>query len=110
MRAGMGMESREIEERAGTWLAKRESGNWTAEDEVLLTRWLDASIANRVAFLRQEAAWEQALRLQALKGHTTPGTVPSPENWRLTPFVSDGPAYRSETAHTGTVPSRRRWI
>lgn len=82
--------SREIEERAGTWLAKRESGNWSAEDELRFTQWLDTSIANRVAFLRQEAAWEQALRLQALKGSAKPGTVPSPESWRLTPFVSDG--------------------
>lgn len=85
--------SREIEERAGAWLAKRESGNWSAEDEARFTQWLNASTANRVAFLRQEGAWEHALRLQALRGHTPPGTVPSPEEWRLVPFVSGGAAH-----------------
>jgi transmembrane sensor len=112
--------SREIEERAGMWLAKRESGSWSAEDEARFKHWLDASTANRVAFLRQEGAWEHALRLQALRGHTPPGTVPSPDEWRLSPFVSDGsarlrphdPEARPETIDTGTVvaASHRRWI
>jgi transmembrane sensor len=82
--------SREIEERAGAWLARRESGDWSAEDEARFSEWLNASTANRVAFLRQEAAWEHALRLQALRGRTPPGSVPSPDDWRLSPFVSDG--------------------
>jgi transmembrane sensor len=98
--------TREIEERAGTWLAKRESGNWSAEDEACFTQWLNASTANRVAFLRQEAAWEHALRLQALRGRTPPGTVPSPDDWRLSPFVSDGVsdprAHEPQTTGAGT--------
>ncbi len=80
----------ETETRAGAWLAKRESGRWSAEDQARLTQWLNASIANRVAYLRQEAAWEYALRLQALKGTTPHGKVPTPEDWKLTPFFSDG--------------------
>ncbi len=87
----MGMESSiEIEERAGAWLSKRESGHWSAEDQAHLTQWLNACTANRVAYLRQEAAWEYALRLQALKGNTPRGEIPSPEDWRLSPFFSDG--------------------
>jgi transmembrane sensor len=82
--------SRDIEERAGAWLARRESGSWSDEDRLRFTQWLNASTENRVAFLRQEAAWEYALRLQALRGNTPPGAVPSPEGWRLSPFVSDG--------------------
>jgi transmembrane sensor len=114
--------SREIEERAGAWLAKRESGNWSAEDEARFTQWLNASTANRVAFLRQEGAWEHALRLQALRGHTPPGTVPSPDDWRLSPFVSDGVVHphshngsqrspnAGEDVDAGSVHTRRQWI
>lgn len=81
--------SREIEERAGAWLARRESGNWDADDEASLNQWLNASTANKVAFLRLEGAWERALRLQALKGTTPSGAVPSPDGWRLSPFIGD---------------------
>jgi transmembrane sensor len=80
--------SHDIEARAGAWLARRESGNWSAEDQARLQRWLEQSTANRVAFLRLEAAWERAGRLQALKGSTPAGTVPSPEEWRLSPFIA----------------------
>jgi transmembrane sensor len=84
------MDSRDIEARAGEWLARRESGEWSAEDESRFQEWLNDSTANRVAYLRLEGAWERASRLQALKGHTPAGAVPSPEDWRLEPFVSDG--------------------
>lgn len=97
--------SHEVEARAGAWLAKRESGNWSADDEARFTQWLNASTGNRVAFLRQEGAWEHASRLRALKGDTAPGTLPAPESWRLNPFVSDG-----STRAAGTVATTsRRW-
>ncbi len=113
--------SREIEERAGAWLAKRESGNWSAEDEARFTQWLNTSTANRVAFLRQEGMREHALRLQALRGHTPPGHVPSPDDWRLSPFISDGVAdahshnaaqasLEAKPIDTGAVHTRRGWI
>lgn len=102
--------SREIEERAGTWLAKRESGDWSAEDELRFTQWLDASTANRVAFLRQEGAWEHAVRLQALRGHTPLESVPSPDDWRLSPFVNHGaPQLHPRDAERRTR-SRRPWV
>jgi len=113
--------SREIEERASAWLVKRESGTWSAEDEARLKQWLNAATANRVAFLRQEGAWEHAQRLQALRGHTPPGSVPSPDDWRLSPFISDGAAdpgshnveqrpVGAETGNAGTVRTRREWL
>jgi len=111
--------SREIEARASEWLVRRESGNWSAEEEARFTQWLNASIAHRVAFLRQEGAWEHAQRLQALRGHTPPGSVPSPDDWRLSPFVSDGVADPGshnagqksiEASNTGAVRTRREWL
>jgi transmembrane sensor len=101
--------SRDIEERAGTWLARRESGNWSTEDELRFTQWLNASTANRVAFLRQEGAWEHALRLRALRGGTPPGTVPSPDDWRLSPFVGGGlPQARPHDPEGGSIQIPRR--
>ncbi|MBL8268609.1 FecR family protein [Steroidobacter sp.] len=102
--------SHDIEVRAGSWLAKRESGKWSAEDEARFQQWLEASIANRVAFLRQEGAWEHASRLQALKGDSAPGTLPSPDSWRLSPFVSDGSTRsQSPDAKAKSIESSRRW-
>lgn len=62
----------QIEERAAAWLAKRDSGDWTVADEDALQHWLTASTANRVAYLRLEAAWEAAGRLQVFAGAHVP--------------------------------------
>jgi len=76
----------QIEERAAEWLAKRDSANWSASDEAALDAWLEQSTLHVVAFVRLEAAWNQALRLKALSASVPPGTVPLPEEWQLTPF------------------------
>ncbi|HEX7115089.1 MAG TPA: FecR domain-containing protein [Steroidobacter sp.] len=70
---------REIEDRATELLQRRECGNWSREDEAELTRWLEESTANRVAFLRAEAAWEAMGRLKALGAGLLRRTVPTPE-------------------------------
>jgi transmembrane sensor len=69
--------SQPIEERAGAWLLKRESGDWSDVDQAQLTQWLEATALNRVAFLRLEAGWEEANRLKALGAGFPRGTVPS---------------------------------
>lgn len=113
------MESRtQIEDRAAEWLAKRDSGEWNDADRAHLTEWLDASTAHRVAFLRLEAAWEEALRLKALTAGLPHGTVPPPGQWRHTPFFErqrpeterDIPAeLRPEALRDSTfIPSRVR--
>lgn len=106
----------EIEERASVWLARRESGEWSAEDEARFIEWLNASTAHRVAFLRQEAAWEHAQRLQALRGDMPVGKVPSPQDWLRSPFFADAdlPAPEREpdasVGAAGARTSRLRWI
>ncbi len=80
------MDSREyIEQQAAEWLAKRDSGRWSSEDESALSAWLAASTANMVEFLRLEAAWDEANRLQAMAAGLEPGTMPSLETWRSAP-------------------------
>jgi transmembrane sensor len=79
-----------IEERAAAWLAQRDSGRWTAEDERALEEWLHASTAHEVAFIRLEASWNEALRLKALGAGAERGTLPSPDEWQLSPFFDSG--------------------
>jgi len=58
--------SRQIEQTAADWLARRESDHWDRVQQGRLDAWLDQSVAHRVAFLRLEAAWQESGRLAAL--------------------------------------------
>lgn len=78
--------SRQIEDTAAAWLARRDSEEWTRAEETALDEWLSASTAHEVAFLRLEAAWEQAHRLQALGAGAPPGVIPPAGQWRVSPL------------------------
>lgn len=81
MKANQGMDSsNQIEESAAAWLARRDGGAWSDADQRSLTQWLQASTAHRVAFIRLEAAWNQARRLKALGAGAQPGVVPAPSH------------------------------
>lgn len=56
----------EIEEFAAQWILRAEQENWTQEDQAELTRWLEASLANKAAYWRLEHVWKQSDRLAAL--------------------------------------------
>lgn len=77
---------KEIEDHAAAWLAKRDGGNWSSEDQAQLAHWLENSIAHRVAFLRLEDVWDETRRLRALSAGRMPGIVPPPGKWRTPPF------------------------
>lgn len=95
---------RAIEERAARWLARRDSDEWTNEDQTGLTEWLNESTAHRVAFLRLESAWEGARRARAL-GSPSPGVVPPPRKWRMSPFFhSVAPETAGSRAHRRSFP------
>jgi transmembrane sensor len=76
----------EIEEAASNWLICRESGKWAETDQARFEQWLDASTANRVAFLRLELAWEDSARLKALGAGVPRDQLPPLGQWTLTPF------------------------
>src|ERR1700761_4701168 len=82
-----------IEDQAAAFLQKRDVGPWTQADEAELSAWLEASTAQRVAYLRTEAAWESMGRLKALGAGLPQRQVPEPEviDAGLTPRPS-GPA------------------
>lgn len=113
--------SRQIEDRAAAWLAKRDSGEWSESDQVELDRWLTTT-AHRVAYVRLATVWNQTHRLQALGAGTEPGVVPPPGQWRLSPFLeaaenrAEGSEERAESVEAAlrepepARPTRRVFI
>lgn len=67
-----------IDELASDWLAQRDSGNWTDEDQRRFDQWLDESPLHRVAYLRIEHAWERSERLTVLGAGIPPGAAAPP--------------------------------
>ena len=76
--------SRQIELTAADWLARRESGDWSADDGARLEAWLAAATAHRVAFLRLEAAWVESGRLKALAAGRAQSGPPARGPWATT--------------------------
>ena len=74
-------DSAAIEATAADWFAKREAGQWRAEDQAHLEAWLDASTANRIAYIRLQTAWERSGRLKALGAGVPAGTIPPRDSW-----------------------------
>jgi len=101
------MSLRQIEESAAVWLARRDSGNWSETDQADLNEWLRASTANRISFLRLEAAWAEAGRLKALGAGLPLDQVPAPG------ALSNNPFSKSEagTALPLSAPNKnqQRW-
>lgn len=100
------MDSRTIEDEAAAWLIRRDSEDWTESDAAQLTAWLDASTANRVAFLRLEVGWEQSERLAALGAGKPLDALPGRGEWRVSPFFESRPA----ATGLSKKPQRVRWL
>ena len=79
--------SLQIERTAAAWLARRDAGAWSPNDQAALDAWLQEATAHRVAFLRLETTWRRADRLRALgTGRGDPRPPPRGE-WTFTPFA-----------------------
>lgn len=95
----------EIEQVAAEWLARRDGEAWGVDDEDALTRWLEADIAHRVAFLRLQACWQESGRLQALGAGWRGDGSPPRGYWRATPETRREQVLQALTKpapHTGT--------
>jgi len=89
----------QIEDEAAEWLARRDSENWSEHDEARLQRWIEASTARRIAYLRLKSTWDAAARLRTLRAGPMPGAsaemnVPSPDDLRRAPFFEQSPILR----------------
>ena len=69
-------DSRQIEEQAADWLARRDAEGWTADEQQSLDAWLAASSRHKVAYLRLHAAWTETGRLQAFAAGLPAGALP----------------------------------
>lgn len=76
-------EDNPIEQAAAEWLARRDAGAWSEQDQRDLQAWLQARTTHRVAFLRLESAWREAGRLQALAAGLPVGALPPRGQWGL---------------------------
>jgi transmembrane sensor len=107
------MSSEQIEQAAALWLARRDQGSWSAAEQAGLGEWLCASTAHRVAFLRLEAAWQQAARLKALGAGVTHGQIPPPGAWPHARFFDGKPDEAAPLAAQTGKPVKplklRRW-
>lgn len=85
----------QVEAEAARWLARQDAGELDSAEEAEFRRWIDASTAHRVAFLRMKSLWTRADRLRLVAGG---GLLASD-------LVDD----RAEEEPAGLRPSWRRW-
>ena len=105
--------SRQIEQAAAAWLARRESGAWAGTDQAGLDAWLAESTAHRVAFLRLESTWNESGRLTALGAGQAPGAAPPRGQWSASPLDRSAPArapMASAQSPTGGPPDLARLV
>ncbi len=103
----MASSNQQIEHRTAEWLSQRDSGQWSERDQAALEDWLDESTAHTVAFIRLEAAWRKADRFKALGAGLPSRTVPTPEQFNLTPVFDEGAAASAVMASVPRRPPRK---
>lgn len=59
--------AKEIQLCAADWLARRDKGGWSEEEQAALDAWLGESWAHTIAYWRLDAAWKRTDRLDALR-------------------------------------------
>ena len=98
--------SSQIERTAAAWLARRDAGAWSPDDQAALDAWLQEATAHRVAFLRLETTWRRADRLRALGAGRGDPTPPPRGEWTFTPFARTNEA---DTRLRTRRPPLRAW-
>ena len=78
--------SRQIEQAAAAWLARRDGDGLDKQAQAELEAWLADATAHRVAFLRLEAAWAHGGRLKALGAGVPAGEIPARGQWARASF------------------------
>jgi transmembrane sensor len=70
--------------QAADWvLARRLTSQWSRADQIALDAWIESALSNRIAYLRLDAAWERAYRLEALNPHDIADVEARPSRWPL---------------------------
>lgn len=58
----------QVEDESARWLARHDAGGLDPAEQAEFRRWLSASTAHRVAFIRMKSAWTKADRLRLVAG------------------------------------------
>jgi transmembrane sensor len=103
------MNSKQIEECAAKWLARLDRGDGSETERAELNEWLRISTAHRVAYLRLEAAWAEAGRLNALGAGVPAGHIPAPGAWGRSPSSKGVEADTSLAEKLNKYPRRRAY-
>ena len=99
--------AQDIEAAAAAWFERREWSEWDAAAQAALEAWLSESTAHRIAFVRLEAAWEQAERLKALGAGAPLGRVPARDSFGFAP--EDSAIQPIEAAPMAEADVYARW-
>ena len=93
----------EIQERAANWIFDRhDCENWTAESQIELDAWLNASIAHRVAYVRLETALARSNRLAALRNGSPVSARRAERPLRRRPYLIAASAILAVAALAGS--------
>jgi transmembrane sensor len=98
------VESEAIEEAAARWFARRESGKWTDADREAFDAWIASSLAHRIAYIRIDAAWCHAARMEALGAGVPSGNIPQRGSWGDARFSLGGPTKSQSGAISSDSP------
>ena len=110
MDKGKPMGAMQLEERAAGYFARRQGSNWSKADEAAFQAWRQESLAHHVAYLRLEATWDEAARLNAFGAGVAPGVIP-PRGWSGGRIFSSVPQpERSSSSRKSLPASRRRYL
>lgn len=71
----------QIEEIAARWIIRRESADWSTEDEVALASWLDEAMVHKAAFWRLRQGWAAADRVGAVGAPPERVRAHAPRAW-----------------------------
>lgn len=99
--------SRQIEQQAADWLARRDAEGWTDDEQRSLDAWLGASSRHKVAYLRLQAAWTETGRLQAFAAGLPAGAVP-PRSGAVSAADASRPDARPDLRDLRFAPRDRR--
>lgn len=98
-----------VADAAATWFWKKDSGNWTEQDQADFDAWLNQSTAHRVAYLRLRAGWKGAARLQALGAGIPRGEVPPPGHWGNDLYLGGKNAAKQKTGEAAGPKHKQRF-